>query len=245
MPTALLVDDEPNLSRHLARKLSRLWPELTVVGTPRSGREALACVAGQRPDIVFLDIRMPGLDGLQVAKELPPEVRVVFVTAYDDYAVQAFEAAAVDYLLKPVNDERLALTVQRLLTGAHSMNSLAGLLERLRHPSADHYLQWIRAGRGEAVTLIPVSAVVYFQADRKYTTVRTAGEEHLIRTAISELEQRLNPDEFWRVHRGTIVAAREVVEARRDLRGRYNLRLRSRPEPLRVSQSYSHLFRQM
>lgn len=245
MPTALLVDDEPNLSRHLARKLNRLWPDLVIQGSPTSGREALASVAARKPDIVFLDIRMPGLDGLQVAAQLPADIRVVFVTAYDDYAVQAFEAAAVDYLLKPVNDERLALTVARLRNPAPVPDALQHLLDRLQPAPAEPYLQWIRAGRGEAVTLVPVSAVVYFQADRKYTAVRTANAEHLIRTAISELEQRLDPDDFWRVHRGTIVATREVLDARRDLSGRLTLRLRSRPETLRVSQSYAHQFRQM
>lgn len=245
MPTALLIDDEPNLSRHLAQKLERLWPELVIQGTPSSGREALASVAGDKPDIVFLDIRMPGLDGLQVAAQLPADIRVVFVTAYDDYAVQAFEAAAVDYLLKPVSDERLAVTVERLRSPAPSPEALHDLLARLQPAPTEPYLQWIRAGRGDAVTLVPVSAVVYFQADRKYTAVRTASAEHLIRTAISELAERLDPDAFWRVHRGTIVAAREVVEARRDLGGRITLRLRSRPETLRVSQSYAHQFRQM
>lgn len=248
MTTALLVDDEPNLTRHLARKLAWAWPELEVLGTARSGTEALDSIRRQAPDVVFLDIRMPGLDGLQVAQRLPSGVRVVFVTAYDDYAVQAFDTAAVDYLLKPVSDERLARTVERLRAAPPDVDALARLLGGIRPPTQapdQQYLHWIRAGQGDTVTLVPVSTVAYFQADRKYTSVRTAAAEHLIRTSIGELASRLDPQRFWRIHRGVIVAADEIAEARRDLGGRYHLTLRSRPETLRVSRSYAHQFKQM
>ncbi|NBC22524.1 MAG: response regulator [Gammaproteobacteria bacterium] len=245
MPTALLVDDEPNLRRHLAEQLSRVWPALEIAGTAGNGREALALAAELDPDVVFLDIRMPGQSGLEVAAALPADMRVVFVTAYDDYAVQAFETAAVDYLLKPVSEARLAATVERLQADAPASDTVARLLEQLREHGAPSHLQWIRAGRGDGVTLVPVSSVVYFQAEHKYTSVRTASAEHVIRTPITELERQLDPDRFWRIHRGTIVAAEQIVEARRDLRGRLHLTLRSRPETLRVSQRYAHRFRQM
>jgi len=245
MPTALLVDDEPNLRRHLADQLQRVWPELEVVGTAGNGREALALAAELDPDVVFLDIRMPGQSGLEVAAALPADMRVVFVTAYDDYAVQAFETAAVDYLLKPVSEARLAATVERLRAAAPASDSVSRLLEELREHAAPQYLQWIRAGRGDAVNLVPVSAVVYFQADQKYTSVRTAHDEHVIRTTIAELERQLDPARFWRIHRGIIVAAEQIAEARRDLRGCFRVTLKGRPEVLRVSQRYSHRFRQM
>jgi DNA-binding LytR/AlgR family response regulator len=247
MPTALLVDDEPNLSRHLGRMLERTWPALEVIGTAGNGVDALALAANHHPDVVFLDIHMPGMNGLQVAERLPPGTRVVFITAYDEYAVQAFEAAAVDYLLKPVSEQRLAATVQRLQAAAAAVPpaQVTESLQAALQAASQRNLKWIRAGRGEAVQLIPVSAVVYFKADNKYTAVITATQEHLIRTSISELEERLDPERFWRIHRGLIVAVEEIAEARRDLRGRYNLSLRSRPETLRVSQGYAHRFKQM
>jgi len=246
MPTALLVDDEPNLLRHLTHKLARAWPELEVVGQAQSGREALELAAVHHPDVVFLDIRMPGLSGLQVAERLPSETRVVFVTAYEDHAVQAFETAAVDYLLKPVLDERLEITVRRLRrTAPPPTDRVARLLEDVLEVSPRRYLSWIRAGRGDKVSLVPVNAVVYFRADHKYTMVRTADDEHLIRTSITDLERQLDPERFWRVHRGVIVSTDEVLEARRDFRGRYTLRLRSRAETLPVSQTYAHRFKQM
>lgn len=245
MPTALLVDDEPNLRRHLADKLARLWPELTIAGNAGNGREALALAAELAPDVVFLDIRMPGQSGLEVAAALPAGTRVVFVTAYDDHAVDAFEAAAVDYLLKPVSDERLAATVDRLRAGEPDGERVSRLLRDLLEQAPARYLQWLRIGRGDAVDLVPVSAVVYFKSDHKYTTVCTAREEHVIRTPLAELERTLDPERFWRIHRSTIVAADQILEARRDLRGRWLLKLRNRPETLRVSQRYAHRFRQM
>ncbi len=245
MPTALLVDDEPNLRRHLADKLARLWPELTIAGNAGNGREALALAAELAPDVVFLDIRMPGQSGLEVAAALPAGTRVVFVTAYDDHAVDAFEAAAVDYLLKPVSDERLAATVDRLRAGAPDGEHVSRLLRDLLEQAPARYLQWLRIGRGDAVDLVPVSGVVYFKSDHKYTTVCTARDEHVIRTPLAELERTLDPNRFWRIHRSTIVAADQILEARRDLRGRWLLKLRNRPETLRVSQRYAHRFRQM
>lgn len=246
MTTALLVDDEPNLLDYLERKLTAAWPELSIVGTAANGRQALAMSADLAPDIVFLDIQMPGLNGLQVAQALDPEIRVVFVTAFDEYAVPAFEAAAVDYLLKPVDDERLALTVARLkeATTDPDREVLTKVLAQLSR--GDHvHLKWLRSQQDGSTRLIPVDSVVCFKADGKYTSVLTATEEHLIRTSIKELEEELDPGVFWRVHRGTIVRVEEILEASRDLRGRYTLTLRSRPERLRTSQKYGHLFKGM
>lgn len=250
MTTALLVDDEPNLSDYLSRRLAELWPELDILGSAVNGRQALAMCEELAPDIVFLDIQMPGLSGLQVAEALDPEIRVVFVTAYDEYAVQAFEAAAIDYLLKPVQDARLAVTVERLKAAAGEdekaalSSALGQVLGQLSRPESNH-LQWLKAQQGGTTQLVPVDSVIYFQADGKYTTVVTAAGEHLIRTSIRELEEALDPKLFWRVHRGTIVRVEEIAEAHRDLRGRYTLTLRSRPEQLRTSQKYGHLFKGM
>ncbi len=250
MTTALLVDDEPNLSEYLARKLAELWPELEVLGSAVNGRQALAMCEELAPDVVFLDIQMPGLNGLQVAEALDPEIRVVFVTAYDEYAVKAFEAAAVDYLLKPVDDARLALTIERLRVAASAeektalSSAISQVLGQLSRPESD-YLQWLKAQQGGSTQLVPVDSVIYFQADGKYTTVVTTGGEHLIRTSIKELEESLDPNRFWRVHRGTIVRVEEIAEAHRDLRGRYTLTLRSSPTQLRTSQKYGHLFKGM
>jgi DNA-binding LytR/AlgR family response regulator len=246
MTTAVLVDDEANLTDYLARKLGAIWPELEIVGTAVNGRQALALCEELTPDIIFLDIQMPGLSGIRVAEALDAEIRVVFVTAFDDYAVQAFERAAVDYLLKPVDEARLTVTVSRLKEAAMPADSeaLARVISQLKTRDTG-YLKWLRSQRGGATRLVPVDSVVYFQADGKYTSVVTATEEHLIRTSIRELTEVLDPDLFWQVHRSLIVRVDEILEARRDLRGRYTLSLRSRPEQLRSSQKYGHLFKGM
>lgn len=246
MTTALLVDDEPNLLIYLERKLNAAWPELSIIGTAANGRQALTMSAELAPDVVFLDIQMPGLNGLQVAQALDPEIRVVFVTAFDEYAVPAFEAAAVDFLLKPVDDGRLAVTVARLkeATADPDREALTRVLAQLSSGGRE-YLKWLRSQQEGSTRLIPVDSVVYFQAEGKYTSVLTATEEHLIRTSIKELEEELDPGLFWRVHRGTIVRVDEILEASRDLRGRYTLSLRSRTERLRTSQKYGHLFKGM
>jgi DNA-binding LytR/AlgR family response regulator len=245
--TALLVDDEPNLLAYLERKLGEVWPELTVVGKAGNGREALALAADLQPDIAFLDIQMPGMSGLKVAEALDPDIRIVFVTAHDEYAVAAFEAAAVDYLLKPVDEQRLRLTRERLEASEIVLDrdALARVISQITSRPGGPGLKWLRSERGGATQLIPVESVVYFKAEGKYTSVLTASEEHLIRTSIRDLEDQLDPDVFWRVHRGLIVRVEEISEARRDLRGRYSLTLKHRPEQLRTSQKYGHLFKGM
>ncbi len=243
MTSAMLVDDEPNLSKHLARKLADLWPELDIVGTAINGRQALALAEDTQPDIVFLDIHMPGLTGLEVAEALPSETKIVFVTAFNEFAVEAFEKAAVDYLLKPVSDERLQRTIERLrASGTKDRSELVALLKDLKGDNAAH-LKWLKAGIDDTTQLVAVEEVIYFQADNKYTTVRTKTGEHLVRKTIKDLEQALDPDKFWRIHRSTIVQVAQIASAKRDLRGRYTLRLKDCNETLLASQSYGHLFK--
>ncbi len=248
MITALIVDDEPNLAQHLERLLAASWPDLEILGTAHNGREALAKVESLGPDILFLDIRMPGLSGLQVAAELPDDIHVVFVTAYDEYAVNAFEVAAADYLLKPVTEERLETTIKRLQPMLNNNSAptveLQQLVAQLKGDSPS-YLQWLRAGLGDTTQLIPIDDVVYLQADQKYTSIMTPDAEHLVRISIKELEQQLDPNKFWRIHRGIIVNVSDISQAKRDLRGRYQITLRRRGELLRSSQSYSQVFKQM
>jgi DNA-binding LytR/AlgR family response regulator len=247
--TALIADDEPNLAQYLRQSLSRLWPELQVVATARNGPEALAALREYDPDIAFLDIKMPGLSGLDVARQAG-HTRCVFVTAHDEFAVAAFDRNAVDYLLKPYSDARLSQTIEKLRAGLPTRAPLGSdLLEQLRAALGGtphgQRLSWIRAGQGSEIKLIAVDEVCYFHAADKYTSVLTADEEHLIRTPLKELLEQLDPNQFWQVHRATVVNVREIREARRDLTGKVTLSLKSRPETLAVSRAWSHLFKQM
>jgi len=264
-PRALIAEDEAALARDLARRLALLWPELEIVAICADGDEAAAQLAALRPDIAFLDIRMPGRSGLQVARELPAGCRPVFVTAYDEHAVEAFERAALDYLLKPVSDARLAQSVTRLRAhGAPAADAalLDTLLQRLggapatrREEAAadaalggsvgDGRLRWIRAAVGERVKLIAVSEVLCFVAEDKYTSVVTAGGDYPIRTSIRELETSLDPHCFWRVHRASITNVAAITEVNREFRGRLELRLRDTARTLIVSRAYAWRFRQM
>ncbi|MBL8491674.1 MAG: response regulator transcription factor [Rhodocyclaceae bacterium] len=254
---ALLADDEPHLLAHLRMKLAALWPELDIAAEAANGPEALRLADATRPDVAFLDIRMPGLDGLAVAARLAdrlPDCRIVFVTAYDEYALQAFERAAADYLLKPITDERLSRTVARLraagpAAGAPAAAIAPAMLMELRRllggTTVPEHLKWVRASVGQSVKMIPVEEVCYFQAADKYTAVHTREGEYLIRTAIKDLLAELDPDRFWQVHRGTVVNTAQIVSARHDALGRVALSLRDRPETVAVSRTYAHLFRQM
>ncbi|CAG0988824.1 MAG: response regulator transcription factor [Rhodocyclales bacterium] len=251
-PTALIADDEPLLAEDLRRRLAVLWPELGIVAICHDGPAALARLEADKPEIAFLDIRMPGLSGLEVAARLDYPCQVVFVTAYDQYAVEAFEKAAIDYVLKPADEARLAKTIGRLRRAIRAPSGsersrLAEALEKvsLRGTAQPAPLKWIRASVGDAVRLVPVAEVRYFQAADKYTAVMTAAGELLIRTPIKELAEQLDAESFWQVHRGTIVNARYVSAARHDESGRVLLSLRDRPETLTVSRAYAHLFRQM
>jgi DNA-binding LytR/AlgR family response regulator len=243
--------------------LAIAWPGLQVAGRAANGLEALRLIDELAPDVVFLDIQMPGLNGLQLAERLvadrsssSPAPRVVFTTAHEHYALQAFEHAAFDYLLKPIRIERLERTVARLqealaappaaLSAALSADMLTGLLRQLGAPApASAPLQWIRAAQGQETRLIAVDEVIYFQSNDKYTSVFVADGEHLIRTPLRQLREQLDEQQFWQIHRGAIVAARHVAGTRTDFRGRLLVRLKGRPEELVVSRNYADLFRQM
>ncbi|QDQ25823.1 response regulator transcription factor [Chitinimonas arctica] len=257
MPTALIADDEVALAEYLRTQLAELWPELTILPLVHNGLDALRLIDELAPDIAFLDIRMPGLTGLEVAAKLRDTAvapHIVFVTAYDQYAVDAFEGEAVDYLLKPPGLERLQRTVaklQRHLNTRHSqpatpstdlLAKLAGLLQVA--PAAPR-LEWIRAAHGNETRLIAVDEVIYFEARDKYVSVFTNDGESLIRTPLKELLDSLDPARFWQVHRGTIVAVRHIAGTLRDFRGRTLLKLKTHPQQLVVSRAYLHLFKQM
>lgn len=254
MPTALIADDEPHLADALRAQLSRAWPELQVLASARHGVEAAERLAALEPDVAFLDIQMPGLTGLQVAQGMEGRTRVVFVTAFDRYALEAFEHEAVDYLLKPVKAERLAQCVARLQRALAQPQPddarLAALLARLSPtalPAAGAVapLRWIRAGAGDFTHHVPVEEVLFFRSDEKYTCARTATTEHLIRTPIHELAQQLDALRFWQVHRSIIVNLDHLAGTRRDEASRLFLRMRGHAAELPVSRAYVHLFKAM
>lgn len=243
--------------------MAAAWPELHVAGRAGNGIEALRLIDELAPDVVFLDIQMPGLNGLDLAARLVDEhraPRVVFTTAHEAYALQAFEHAAFDYLLKPIRLERLRRTVDRLKdalaapAAAPAADMLAGLLRQLGvagaptpapAPAPAAPLQWIRAAQGQETRLIAIDEVIYFQSNDKYTSVYLADGEHLIRTPMRQLREQLDPQQFWQIHRSVIVAARHVAGTRTDFRGRLLVRLKGRDEQLVVSRNYVDLFRQM
>ena len=252
MPRAIIADDEKELRGFLKTRLQEAWPELEICGEAANGQEAVALIESEEPDVAFLDIRMPGLSGLQVAGRIAGACHVVFVTAYDQYAVEAFEREAVDYLLKPLSKERLAVTVarlkERLKAGAAPAPAYAGLLESLVAKVSGGrggFLRWIRAHHKDGVRLIPVEEVDYFKADEKYTLVLTAQGESLIRKSIRELAEELDPAQFWQIHRGVIVNASRIEKITRSLTGRGIVELKNRPEQLVVSRNFLHLFKQM
>ena len=251
MPTALIADDEPHLAHYLQAQLTEAWPALEIVRIARNGVEAAAGIAELQPDVAFLDIQMPGLTGLEVAQGIEGLTRVVFVTAYDAYAVEAFEHAALDYLLKPLKRERLDRTLERLKSALADDSSgdarMADGLKRLLpgpQQAAEH-LRYVRAAQGELVHQIPVNDVLFFHADDKYTVVQTAAGEHLIRTPIIELAAQLDPAQFWQVHRSTVINLRHLAGTRRDEASRLLLRFKGHGRELPVSRAYVHLFRAM
>ena len=251
MPTALIADDEPHLAAYLRDTLAKVWPELAVLHVARNGVEAAERIAALRPDFAFLDIRMPGLTGLEVAQGIEGGTRVVFVTAYDEFAVAAFEQQAFDYVLKPVKAERLAKTVARLQAAAAMAPATddARLAEVLRSlvaaPAATAHLRFVRASQGELTHQIDVGEVLFFHADDKYTCVRTAQAEYLIRTPIAELAAQLDGQQFWQVHRSTIVNLAHLAGTRRDDASRLFVRMAGWKDELPVSRAYVHLFKPM
>jgi DNA-binding LytR/AlgR family response regulator len=250
---AIIADDEDQLRRYLRSQLAEVWPDLIICGEARNGQEALALIERYRPDIAFLDIQMPGLSGIEVAKEIAGSCWVVFVTAYDQYAVDAFEHEALDYLLKPVTAERLEKTVKRLKDRITSSTRpprgisemVQQLMTDLSQRQAQQFLQFVRVQHGDGIRLIPVEEVYYFKASDKYTLVITKDGESLIRTPVKERANELDPQEFWRIHRGTIVNVHCIAQVSRSLTGRGVVRLKGRPESLTVSRTYAHLFKQM
>ena len=257
MPSALIADDEPLLRERLATLLKRLWPGLDIAGEARNGREAVELFDALQPDVVFLDVHMPGMNGIEAARSIARRALVVFVTAYEQYAVQAFEQGALDYLVKPFDEARLADTVQRLQQrlAAPSREGAAGapldavldrMAEELRRRAAPRaWMQWIKASVGPSLRLIPVEQVAYLRSDEKYTLVAWDGGEALIRTGIRELADALDPERFAQIHRSVIVNLHRIAQVTRGANETAEVHLRGRPEVLPVSRSFLHVFRQM
>jgi DNA-binding LytR/AlgR family response regulator len=249
MPTAIVAEDEAILRKQLETKLAKLWPELDVIASVEDGTAALEALEERTPDFMFLDIQMPEMTGVEVARHVAGRSHVVFVTAYDQYAIQAFETGAVDYILKPATDERLAVTIERLKAKLASPPAdlkavLARISEQLSGGKRDK-LQWIKATVGQNLRLIPVNEVLFFQSDEKYTRVVLADSEALIKTPIREILDGLDPDAFWQIHRSTVVAVNAIAGVTRDFRGQAHVKIKGKDETLVVSRIYSHLFKQM
>jgi DNA-binding LytR/AlgR family response regulator len=270
-PRAVLADDERLMREQLRARLAEVWPELQIVAEAKNGLEAVELAREHRPEVMLLDIRMPGLTGVEAAKQiaqLPPEEgdedpwlpEIVFITAYDQYAVEAFEQGVADYVLKPAERDRLAVTVQRIQkrlaarnnpdaadapAGPNMQQLLHQLSSRLNPGQAPQYLQWIQATVGQAIQMIPVEDVLFFISDEKYTRVQTSQVEALIRKPIKELVDELDPRLFWQIHRSTLVAVKAIAGVTRDFRGRQIVAVRGHPEKLEVSRSYTGLFKGM
>ena len=265
----IIADDERLMREQLRARLTEVWPDLQIVAEAKNGNEAVALVAEHRPELVLLDIRMPGLTGVEAARqiaqmeigddELLPEI--VFITAYDQYAVEAFEQGVADYLLKPAERERLAVTVERIKkrlalrdageagsggNGAHLQQQLHSLAAKMNPAAgAPKYLQWIQASVGQAIQMIPVDEVLFFISDEKYTRVQTVTVEALIRKPIKELIDEVDPQQFWQIHRSTLVNAKAIANVTRDFRGRQIVAVKGHNEKLEVSRSYLGLFKGM
>jgi len=279
-PRAVLADDERLMREQLRARLAEVWPDLQIVAEAKNGLEAVQMAAEHRPDIVFLDIRMPGLTGVEAARQiaqLPPRQgsegeapqggddsdddllpEIVFITAYDQYAVEAFEQGVADYVLKPAERDRLQLTVDRIKKrlaarqggadappGPHMQQLLHQLTARLNPGGAPQYLQWIQATVGQAIQMIPVDEVLFFISDEKYTRVQTAQVEALIRKPIKELVDEIDPQRFWQIHRSTLVNVKAIAGVTRDFRGRQIVAVKGHGEKLEVSRSYTGLFKGM
>jgi len=272
----LIADDERLMREQLQSRLTQAWPELQICGTARDGNSAVDMADALRPDVVFLDIRMPGMTGIEAAREILSldnwRGAIVFVTAFDEYAVDAFEQGALDYLLKPVELDRLRVTVERIKSrfssgfgtvpsdakagadgqASREADSVDQLLDKLLQlqqqispaQSVESPLKWLQCGAGSVLKLVHVDEVLFFRSDEKYTRVQTATHEYLIRTPIRELVPQLDPQKFWQIHRSTIVNLGCVASVQRDETGRQKVSLRDHREVLEVSRGFTHLLRQ-
>lgn len=256
-PTALIADDEPLLRDALARQLAQAWPQLRIVAQARNGREAIALFDTHRPDICFLDVHMPGISGIEAAQHIGRQAHLVFVTAYDQYAVQAFAQGVLDYLVKPADAARLADTVQRLqqrLRDAQPASDSTALLQQiaaqLQRPATPAALRWLRAQTGHTLRLIAVDDIDYLRSDAKYTRIAWRGDggvpaEAVVRTPLRDLVAQLDPEQFAQVHRAVVVNLRAISHVTRTDNDTADIHLKDRKEVLPVSRSYLHLFRQM
>lgn len=247
-PSAVIAEDEPLLREELRDALGTLWPELEIRAEAEDGVQALRAFEAHDPDVLFLDIQMPGASGLDVARVASGRCHVVFVTAYDQYAVAAFDEGVVDYVVKPFSPARLATAIARVKERMREAPAdLRELLARLaeRGQGGRKFLRWISVAQGRTVRLITVDEICYFQADNKYTAVVTANSQSLINKTIRELLEELDPETFFQIHRGTIVNVNAIAAVHRDLRGHPEIELKQRKERLPVSASFAHLFRQM
>ena len=253
--TAIIAEDEPILRAQLKTKLAKLWPELKILAAVGDGEAALEAIAEHRPSLAFLDIQMPEMTGVEVAKSLASnrdlKCHIVFVTAFDQYAVEAFDTGAIDYVLKPYSDERLQAAVERLKDRLSAVpaqpQNLDALMQHLAaklNPGAEK-LKWIKANIGANLRLIPVDEVLFFQSDEKYTLVATKEFDALIKTPIKELLDGLDLEKFWQIHRSTVVNAASIDSVLRDFRGQATVKVKGRKENLTVSRPFSHLFKQM
>jgi DNA-binding LytR/AlgR family response regulator len=244
VPTALVADDEPRLVADLVARLRLAWPQLEVVGVVGNGIAAVSMMAELKPSFAFLDIRMPGLDGVQVAR-MAASTRVVFVTAYDEYAVAAFESAAADYLLKPVSDARLMQCVTRLRQQATAHVDMSALTALLTPPPAPVRLEWLTVRLADTTRIVAVDEVIYFRSTDKYTEAVTAADRHLVRTPLKELLGQLNPQRFAQIHRSIIVNLGAVERIERDVLGRSEVHLRNHADVLPMSRSFADVFKHM
>lgn len=256
--TALIVDDEAPMREQLKTRLKEVWPELHIVAEAGNGIAAIEQAKLHQPDVIFLDIRMPGKSGIEAARQLSQQAQIVFVTAYDEYAIEAFEQGAMDYLLKPVDAERLSTTCKRLqqrlmsakaaTPDTKSADQIEQMLKQIMqhsHAGKPDYLRWIQASVGSSLRMISTKEILFFRSDEKYTRVQTEQAEFLIRKPLKELEDALDPDEFWRIHRSTLVRIDAISEVTRDFRGRQLVQVKNHPEKLEVSRNHTHLFQQM
>ena len=253
MPKCVIAEDETLLRDALVQLLGEVWPELDIVGEAKNGEEAVELVRQLKPDLTFLDIRMPGTTGMEAARQIGGQSNIVFVTAYDQYAVEAFERGAVDYVLKPPEPERLQVTVDRLKERLNKPKEavnesvtqmLSQLAEKMATPKPT-YLQWIQASIGQDLRMIPVEDILFFRSDEKYTCVQTEKFEALIRKPVRDLAEELDPSLFWQIHRATLVNVNAIEGVTRDIRGRHLVLIKGKPEKLEVSRSFLHLFKQM